>query len=99
MKELLNSLSLASGAAVVAVFSAALAWPLSYVRPMILRWLSCVATSFGLAYVLYWSPVWLGSEDVAEYSAWQFLIVHAWSLAGVASSVVVLLVCGRCRAS
>ena len=97
MKELLESLSLGSGAAVVAVCSAALAWPLCRVRPVILRWLGAVAVPFALAYVLYWSPVWLGSSDI-EYSAWQFLVMGVWFLAGVIASVVVIFALGR-RAS
>ena len=99
MKELLESLSLGSGAAVVAVCSAALAWPLCRVRPVILRWLGAVAVPFALASVLYRSPVWLGSSDVAQYSAWQFLVVGVWFLAGVMASVVVIFALGRRRAS
>ena len=95
MKELLESLSLGSGSAVVAVCSAALAWPLSRVRPVIVRWLGAVVAPFALAYLLYWSPVWLGSSDVAQYSAWQFLVVGVWFLAGVTAAVVVILAFGR----
>lgn len=97
MKDLLGSLSLGSGAAVVAVCSAVLAGPLCYLRPIILRWLGAIAAPFVLAYTLYWSPVWLGSDDMAQYSAWQFLVVGVWFLAGVASSVVVIVVFGRRR--
>jgi uncharacterized membrane protein len=98
MRELLDSLSLGSGAALVAVFSAALVWPLCYVRPVTLRWLATLVVPFALAYILYWAPVWLGSNDVAQYSAWQFLVVGAWFLAGAASSVVVLVIFGPGRA-
>src|SRR5450432_2222602 len=98
MKELLESLSLGSGAAVVVVCSVALAWPLCYVPSVFLRWLGGVAAPFALAYVLYWSPVWLGSDDVAQYSAWQFLVVGVWFLAGGVSSVSVVVVFGRHRA-
>jgi uncharacterized membrane protein len=98
MRELLNSLSLGSGAAVVAVCSAALAGLLCYVRPVILRWFGAVAVPFALAYILYWWPVWLGSKDVAQYSAWQFFVVGVWFLAGVASSAVVIVIFGRRRA-
>jgi hypothetical protein len=99
MRELLEPLSLGSGSAVVAVCSAALAWPLCRVRPVTVRWLGAVAVPFALAYVLYWSPVWLGSSDVAQYSAWQFLVVGVWFLAGVTASVVVIFALGRRRAS
>jgi hypothetical protein len=48
-----------------------------------------------LAYGLYWLPVWLGSNDSAQYSAWQFLVVGVWCLAGIASSVVIIALFGR----
>jgi len=98
MKELLNSLSLGSGAAVVAFCSAALVALLCYVRPVILRWLGAMAVPFALGCGLYWSPVWLGSNDVPQYSAWQFLVIGVWFLAGFASSVVVIVIFGRRRA-
>lgn len=95
MKEMVESLSLGSGAVVVAICSAALAWLLSYVRPVILRWLGCIVVPFALAYVLYSLPVWLGSTDLAQHSTWSFLVVGVWFLAGAVSAAIILLVFGR----
>jgi len=99
MKDLIQSLSLGSGAAVVAVCSALLAWPLRYVRAAFFRWLSAVALPFVLAYGLYWSPVWFFRADPSEYFSWAGLFIIPWFLAGVVSSVAVVLVFGRRRAS
>jgi uncharacterized membrane protein len=95
MKDLLSSLSLSSGAAIVAVCSALLAWPVSLVRPVVLRWAGALIVPFVLACALYWSPVWLGSNDVAQYSAWQFLVVGTWFLAGAVATTLMLALCSR----
>jgi hypothetical protein len=95
MKDIIESLSLGSGAVVVALCSAALAWFLSNVRVAVVRWLGCVVIPLALASVLYWLPVWLGSRDVAQHSTWSFLVVGLWFLAGLASSIVVLFACAR----
>ena len=99
MKDLIQSLSLGSGAAVVAACSAVLAWPLRYVRPLLFRWLGAVALPFVLAVGLYWSPVWLFRADPSEYFSWAGLFIIPWFLAGAVSSVVVVLVFGRRPAS
>ena len=93
----MESLSLYSGAAVVAVSSALLAWPVSFVRPVILRWAGALTVPFALAYVLYWSPIWLGG-NTDQHSLWEPLFVGAWFLAGVVPSALVIIAVGRCRA-
>jgi hypothetical protein len=98
VKDFLNSLSLGSGAAIVAVCSALLAWPLCYVRQAIFRWLGAVAVPFLLAYGLYWSPVWLGA-DPSEYFSWAFLFIGKWFLAGAVASLLVVIVFRRRRAN
>jgi hypothetical protein len=97
MKQLLESMSLASGTVIAAVFCAALAWPLSLVRSATLRWTGGVAIPLALAYALYWSPVWLGADDRAQYSAWQLLVVPVWFVAGGVSSAIVLLIVRKKR--
>jgi hypothetical protein len=81
MRQFLESLSLTSGAIVVAVASTALVWVLTFLLPKLPRWIWAVVVPFGLAYCLYWSPVWLGA-DSSEYSAWAFLGVGGWFFAG-----------------
>lgn len=91
------SLSLGSGAVVVALCSALLAWPLSYVLPAVVRWLLALGVPALVAFALYWLPVLLGSSDAAQYSAWQFLVLGVWFLAGLTASVMVTLLLGRGR--
>ena len=97
MRAFLESLSLSSGAALIAVCSAVLVWPLCHVRPVVFRWLGTVAVPLILASCLYWLPVWLGANP-SEYSSWEFLIVGAWFLAGAIPSVAVVLILGQHRA-
>jgi hypothetical protein len=93
MKALVESLSLGSGAVLVAIFSAGIVWLLCSVCPKSLHKVWVVIVPFALAYCLYWSPVWLtdGSKfDRAlirsEYDTWAFLGIGVWFLAGAISS-------------
>jgi Fe2+ transport system protein B len=94
MRAFIESLSLGSGAALVAIISALLAGAISFVRPPIVRWLSVVVVPFVISFCLYRLPVWLGA-DGSEYSSWQFLFVGAWFLAGVIPSALVVFILGR----
>lgn len=88
MKELVESLSLWSGAFLVAIVSGALVWILAAAFPR-LRRLWAVVVPLVIASCLYWSPVWLGS-DPSEYGAWVFVVIPPWFLAGVIASVTVI---------
>ena len=92
MKALLESLSLGSGALLIAVLSVVVVCLLSYLLPKAFHWLWVVTVPFVLAYCLYWSPVWLGSDDVSQYSAWAGLGVGTWFLPGVIPSALLVLV-------
>jgi len=83
MKAFIESLSLTSRAVVIAVLSVMVVWVLCSVVPVTprWRWIWAVAVPFGLAYCLYWSPVWLGA-NASEYGAWAFLGVGGWFFAG-----------------
>jgi hypothetical protein len=94
MRAFIESLSLGSGAALVAVFSSLLAGPISFVRPPIVRWLSIVVVPFVISFCLYRLPVWLGA-DGSEYSSWQFLVVGVWFLAGMIPFALVIFIVGR----
>lgn len=85
MLDLINSLSLESGALVVAVVSAALAFVWARIPVAAVRWTVSVGVPFILASSLYWSPVWLGA-DSSEFSTWAPLFVGPWFLAGAISS-------------
>ena len=97
MKTLVESLSIGSGAVLVAVLSLGVVWLLSYALPVTLRWLCVVIAPLIFAYSLYWLPVWLGS-DSSEYSAWATLFVGPWFLAGAIPSTVLVMVLRKRRA-
>jgi hypothetical protein len=92
MKEFLESLSLGSGAVLVAVLSTGIVWLLCAISSVSLRWIWAVIVPFILAYCLYWSPVWLGFDDVSQYSAWAGLCVGTWYLSGAIPSALLILV-------
>jgi hypothetical protein len=92
MKETLESLSLGSGAVLVAVLSAGVVWLLCAISPVSLRWIWAVIVPFIFAYCLYWSPGWLGSDDVSQYGAWAGIGVGTWFLSGVIPSALLVLV-------
>jgi hypothetical protein len=103
MKDLVNSLSIWSGAFLVAVVSALLVWLLtSTLRHLRILWVLIVP--FGVAYCLYWSPVWLDADQSefhrallrSEYHTWQFVIVP-WFLAGAIASAAIVFMLGRRR--
>ena len=89
MRTFVESLSLGSGAILIAVLSAGIVWLLCTVCPAILRTLGVVIVPCTLAYSVYWSPVWLGA-DPSEYHAWALVVVLPWFLAGAISSAAVV---------
>src|SRR3977135_1575807 len=97
MKTFLASFSIGSGALLVGVLSMGIVWLLRSLLPKALHSLSVVIVPFILAYCLYWSPVWLGS-DPSEYGAWAVLGVGAWFLAGFFPSAVMVLIIQKRRA-
>ena len=92
MRALVDSLSLISGAALIAVLSVAAVLLLCLAFPAVLRRLWVIIVPFILAYCLYWLPVWLGAGDVAQYHAWAGLVIGTWFLAGaIPSGILVYL--------
>src|SRR5580692_10999851 len=92
MKTFAESLSLTSGAMLIAVLSLGFVWLLFSVLPTALRWIWVVIVPLILAYSLYWLPAWLGSADQADYAAWEILGVGSWFLAGAVPSAVLVLI-------
>ena len=97
MKALVDSLSLTSGAILIAVLSVCIVWLLCVLGPKVLYELWPVVVPFPLAYCIYWLPVWFsnGTEyDRAlmrsENHNWQLLFVVAWFLAGAVPSAAVV---------
>jgi peptidoglycan/LPS O-acetylase OafA/YrhL len=87
MRHMVESLSLGSGAILIAVLSAIVVWLLCCFLPRLARSLWIYAVPFALSYSLYWLPVWLGS-DSSEYGAWQAVFIIPWFAAGAASSAL-----------
>lgn len=97
MKTFLESISLGSGSLLIAVLSTGIVWSLRSVLPKNLHSLSALIVPFILAYCLYWSPVWLGSDDVSQYHAWAGIGIGAWFMAGLFPSAITVLVIQRRR--
>lgn len=91
MKGWLESLSLGSGALLVAVLSVGVVWLLAILLPKTLRWLWLVVVPLTFSSCLYWLPVWFGA-DPSEYSVWAVLSVGSWFLAGAVPSTLLLLI-------
>ena len=89
--DLLKSLSLESGALVVALASAGLSVVAARLRVPGARWTVAGTVPLLLAYSLYWLPVWLGDSPM-EYRVWAPLFIVPWYMAGVAASLMVMFV-------
>src|SRR4051794_32996048 len=88
MAEFLDSLSLTTGALMVALTSAVVAVLVAWVVPRKVATGLVIALPVALAYCLYWSPVWLGGRNSAEYSTWALFVVGVWSIVGIAASLM-----------
>ena len=97
MKAFVESLSISSGAILIAVLSIGVVWLLCSVLPVALRPLWAVIVPLIFAYSLYWLPVWLGT-DSSEYSVWAVLGVGAWFLSGFFPSAALVLILQKRRA-
>jgi hypothetical protein len=97
MKTLIDSLSLGSGALLIAVSSTGIVWLLHSVCAASLGKLWSAVVPFALAYCLYWSPVWLGA-DPSEYHAWALVFIVPWFLAGAIPSAAIVYMLNRRRA-
>jgi hypothetical protein len=60
MKAFSESLTLVTGAILIALVSIAIVWILCSVLPIALRVLWVVLVPFAITYSLYWLPVWVG---------------------------------------
>jgi hypothetical protein len=97
MMEFVQSLSLHSGALLVALMSVAALVASLRVLPRWAQWCTGVLVPVLLAWGLYWSPVWLGVAGRSEYSAWSWLGVGAWSAAGLLANSAAAIIAVRLR--
>ncbi len=92
MNTFLLSLSLTTGALVLAFVSALVVWFLCYVFPVSLRKFWVVIVPLVLAFCLYWWPVWFNNEPASEYHTWMFAFLFPWFIAGVVPSALIVLI-------
>jgi hypothetical protein len=96
IKDLVDSLSIWSGALVVAVVSGTVVWLLAWMLPA-LRKLWVVIVPLIVAFCLYWYPVWLGA-DPSEYHAWALVFIVPWFLAGAIPAAAIVHILHKRRA-
>src|SRR5262245_28089597 len=96
MLNLINSLSLATGAIVVAALSAFLALFWTRIRYKAWDWILALLTPLIIAVSLYRSPVWLGASS-EEFDAWAFAFIVPWYVAGALPSFMIVLLARELR--
>jgi hypothetical protein len=92
MKTILNwfeTISLAGTTGIVAGLSGLLTLACTRMRAWRVKVALAVIAPFIVSYCVYWLPAWMG-KDASEYSAWAFIIIFPWGLAGVAASLAVV---------
>ena len=97
MLQFLLSLSLFTGALVVALASGLLGAVWGQVRLPVVRRGLAFLVPFVLAYSLYWLPVWLG-QNPSEYGGWWLICIPPWYVAGVVASAAATYASGLIRA-
>ena len=98
MKAFLESLSLSSGAVLIAILSASVVWLLCFACPSSLGKVCVVIVPFVLTNCLYWSVAWLEADGdeyhralvMSDYRMWAPLFIVAWFLAGAIPSAAVV---------
>ena len=77
--------------ALVSILSLALIYGLRRLMPRALLWVVAVVLPFGIAYVLYWLPVWARSEvNKADYQGWEALSVGLLGITGALACMLFL---------
>jgi hypothetical protein len=94
MRAFFDSLSLGSGAFLIAVLSALFALGTARLRPAAIRWTMAALVPLALSYCCYWMPVWLGRPRDQDWS-WEPIGVGFWWLAGLLASTVVTIIASR----
>jgi len=86
MLQLVESLSLSSGAACVAVLSASIGFALGALQSRGIAYGTAVVLALAIAVLVYWSPVLLGAQS-AEYGSWFPVFLAYWFPAGAIAAV------------
>ncbi len=90
MKEIINSLSVETGALVVAILSMVLSYGICRLKLKKFKWSINLSMPFIVANLLYWSPVFFGAES-SQYATWAPLFIVYWFIAGAIASILVML--------
>ena len=94
MLELLNSLSLESGALIAAALCILICAATSAFDAAWLRYTGAMLISVAVAYLLYWTPYYLGAPD-DQFSTWAPLVISVWFVAAAVASVIATYCFGR----
>jgi hypothetical protein len=71
MMDLFESLPLPASMLIVATISVVVVALVAQFSPSRVMWIEALILPFGIAYVIYWAPVWIShSTNVADYLAW-----------------------------
>ena len=89
MLQLIQSLSLASGAVCVAVLSALAGLALGVASRRV-AFAASAAAAFGISSLVYWAPVLVGAPS-GEYLAWFPLFLLCWFPVGVCSAIAAVV--------
>jgi hypothetical protein len=89
MLNLFESLPLPATTLIVATLAVLVVALVVRVMPSWFAWASALIVPFVLAYAIYWAPILIYRRtNVADYSAWEFVVVGAWGVAGTVGSLV-----------
>jgi hypothetical protein len=90
-------MSFLSAMLLVALASAVMTFAFAIALRGKLVWFLALLTPLGVAYCLYWLPVFWSGQDSVEYSAWASIFIIPWFLAGACASSAVILIVGCMR--
>lgn len=92
MRDIINSLSLGSGALVVAIISGLMAVGLSRIKSKKIVWVTGIIVPFLIAHLLYWAPIYFYGSNPSEYSSWSGIFITPWYAAGLIISILVFFI-------
>lgn len=97
LAEMIDSLSLGSGALLIAALSGIFSLLYFFIHNTLFKWVLVLLVPFFLAYSVYWTPVWFAHHLSGEYSSWEGLFIVPWYGAGVFASVLVCYLIGKVK--
>ncbi len=96
--DLFESIPFPATTAIAAIISVAVVAALSRLIPIRAMWAAALVVPFMVAYLLYWAPSWLRHDaDASEYSAWEFLFLVVWGIAGAVGSLAFVVFLAKRR--